>query len=85
MLLPFVFHAIFFCSDFGAHIDGFIAVVAHTVFVGGGEVTGKAADVLLAAHYASEAALRLLRPDNEVTTELPVTNCHLMLPIFCSC
>lgn len=53
-------------SDLGAHIDGFIAVVAHTVVVGGGEVTGRAADVLLAAHYASEAALRLLRPSNEV-------------------
>ncbi|KAJ0178946.1 hypothetical protein K1T71_005721 [Dendrolimus kikuchii] len=51
--------------DLGAHIDGFIAVVAHTVSVGGGEVTGRAADVLLAAHYASEAALRLLRPGNE--------------------
>lgn len=51
--------------DLGAHIDGFIAVVAHTVAVGGGEVTGRAADVLLAAHLASEAALRLLRPGNE--------------------
>ncbi|KAI5637415.1 metallopeptidase family m24 domain-containing protein [Phthorimaea operculella] len=51
--------------DLGAHIDGFIAVVAHTVFVGDGEVTGRAADVLLAAHAASEAALRLLRPGNE--------------------
>ncbi|XP_063360199.1 proliferation-associated protein 2G4 [Cydia amplana] len=51
--------------DLGAHIEGFIAVVAHTVCVGVGEVTGRAADVLLAAHYASEAALRLLRPDNE--------------------
>lgn len=40
--------------------------MAHTVAVGGGEVTGRAADVLLAAHYASEAALRLLRPGNEV-------------------
>lgn len=53
-------------SDLGAHIDGFIAVVAHTVCVGGGEVTGRAADVLLAAHNASEAALRLLRNGNEV-------------------
>ncbi|CAK1545916.1 unnamed protein product [Leptosia nina] len=51
--------------DLGAHIDGFIAVVAHTVAVGGGEVSGRAADVLLAAHHASEAALRLLRPGNE--------------------
>ena len=51
----------------GAHIDGFIAVVAHTVVVGGGEASGRAADVLLAAHNASEAALRLLRPGNEVS------------------
>ncbi|XP_049869773.1 proliferation-associated protein 2G4 [Pectinophora gossypiella] len=51
--------------DLGAHIDGFIAVAAHTVAVGGGEVSGRAADVLLAAHLASEAALRLLRPGNE--------------------
>ncbi|KAI8424098.1 hypothetical protein MSG28_002705 [Choristoneura fumiferana] len=51
--------------DLGAHIEGFIAVVAHSICVGTEEVTGRAADVLLAAHYASEAALRLLRPDNE--------------------
>ncbi|CAG9133126.1 hypothetical protein JYU34_006851 [Plutella xylostella] len=51
--------------DLGAHIDGFIAVVAHTVVVGGGEATGRAADVVLAAYQASEAALRLLRPGNE--------------------
>ncbi|CAG4918323.1 unnamed protein product [Colias eurytheme] len=51
--------------DLGAHIDGFIAVVAHTVFIGEGEIAGRAADVLLAAHQASEAALRLLRPGNE--------------------
>lgn len=54
------------CRDLGAHIEGFIAVVAHSICVGTEEVTGRAADVLLAAHYASEAALRLLRPDNEV-------------------
>lgn len=53
-------------SDLGAHIEGFIAVVAHTVCVGRELVTGRAADVMLAAHQASEAALRLLRPANEV-------------------
>lgn len=41
-------------------------MVAHTVIVGGVEVSGRAADVVLAAHLASEAALRLLRPGNEV-------------------
>lgn len=56
------------CSDMGCHIDGFIAVVAHTLVVTspGGKVSGRKADVCLAAHYASEAALRLVKPGNEV-------------------
>ena len=57
------------CSDLGSHIDGFIAVVAHTLVVGakpGEKVTGRKADVILAAHYASEAALRLVKPGVEV-------------------
>ncbi|KAF7991259.1 hypothetical protein HCN44_002821 [Aphidius gifuensis] len=51
--------------DLGAHVDGFIAVVAHTIVVGSSadkKVTGKKADVVVAAHNASEAALRLLKP-----------------------
>ncbi|KAL3280104.1 hypothetical protein HHI36_017610 [Cryptolaemus montrouzieri] len=54
--------------DLGAHIDGFIAVVAHTIVLGASsekKVTGRRADVVLAAHYASEAALRLLKAGNE--------------------
>jgi len=52
--------------DLGAHVDGFIAAVAHTVVVGnGGKITGRKADALLAAHYASEAALRLMKPATE--------------------
>lgn len=48
-------------------MDGFIAAVAHTVVVGNSKsVTGRKADVLLAAHYASEAALRLMKPGTEV-------------------
>lgn len=57
--------------DIGAHVDGFIAVVAHTITVGlvsGNKVSGRQADVILAAHYASEAALGLLRPGNETYT-----------------
>lgn len=52
----------------GAHIDGFIAVVAHTIIVGAAnknKITGRKADAILAAHYASQAALRLLKPGNE--------------------
>jgi curved DNA binding protein len=54
--------------DLGAHIDGYPAVVAHTLVVGEGKeskVTGRRADVMLAAHYASELALRLVKPGNE--------------------
>lgn len=57
--------------DLGAHVDGFIAVVAHTVTVGippGSKVTGRQADVVVAAHLASQAALRLLKPGNETYT-----------------
>merc|ERR1711887_141695 len=55
--------------DLGAHIDGFIAVVAHTLVVGvnkdSNQLTGRKADVVMAAHLASEAALRLVKPGNE--------------------
>lgn len=60
-----------FSSDLGAHIDGFIAVVAHTIVIGASsenKVTGRRADVILAAHYASQAALRLLKPGNDTYT-----------------
>jgi len=54
--------------DMGAHIDGFIAVVAHTFVIGASAdnpVTGRKADVMMAAHLASEAALRLVKPGND--------------------
>lgn len=50
--------------DLGAHIDGFIAVAAHTIVVGASaeaKASGRAADVVLAAYHASQAALRLLK------------------------
>ncbi|XP_073842294.1 proliferation-associated protein 2G4 [Musca autumnalis] len=53
--------------DLGAHIDGFIAVAAHTVIVGASadnKVTGRKADVTLAAYWAVQAALRLLKSGN---------------------
>ena len=58
--------------DLGAHLDQFIAVTAHTVVVGSSKdkkVTGRKADVMMAAHLASEAALRLVKPGNEVRSE----------------
>nr|CAG8462797.1 10437_t:CDS:2 [Entrophospora candida] len=49
----------------GAQVDGFAAIVASTFVVGATKekpVVGKLADVLMAAHLASEAALRLIKP-----------------------
>ncbi|XP_046675116.1 proliferation-associated protein 2G4-like [Homalodisca vitripennis] len=57
--------------DLGAHINGFIAVVGHTIVLGASQtnkVSGKIANVMMAAHYASEAALRLLKAGNETYT-----------------
>ncbi|KAI1733034.1 metallopeptidase family m24 domain-containing protein [Ditylenchus destructor] len=52
--------------DLGAHIDGYIASVAHTVVVGASKenkVSGKKANVILAAYNAMEMVLRMLRPE----------------------
>jgi hypothetical protein len=54
----------------GVHIDGYIAVVAHTIVIGATaekKVKGRKADVILAAYQASQAALRLLSPGNGVS------------------
>lgn len=48
--------------DVGCHIDGFIAVVAHTHVLQDGPITGRKADVIAAANTAAEVALRLVRP-----------------------
>lgn len=53
--------------DIGVHVDGFISGVAHTVVVGASKenkITGRKADVLLAAYYAGEVAQRLVKPGN---------------------
>lgn len=60
--------------DMGGHIDGYIAVVAHSLVVGATKespVTGPAADAMHAAHQAASAALRLVIPggENDVVTE----------------
>jgi len=51
--------------DLGVQIDGFISMAAHTVVASStanAPVTGRKADVILAAHYAAECAHRLLKP-----------------------
>jgi len=72
--------------DFGVHIDGFIACVGHTVVVGASKenkITGRKADVLLAAYYAAEIALRMVKVgnnNNQVTEIMEKVasefNCH---------
>ena len=52
----------------GAHIDGFAGILADTIVVPESEgaetaeVTGRKADVLMAAWLANEAAIRLVKP-----------------------
>jgi curved DNA binding protein len=51
--------------DLGAHVDGFIAVVAHTVVIGHNAekpATGRVADAVLASYHAAQAAVRLVKP-----------------------
>ena len=63
--------------DLGVQIDGYIALSGHTIAVTanpGDKVTGKAAQVILAAHDAKEAALRTLLAGNKNTQVTDVIN-----------
>lgn len=77
--------------DLGVHLDGHIALVAHTVVLGASAaapVTGPAADVMTAAYKAAEIALRLIKPGNKNTqvSTLPSTEHTLRhLPRFRNC
>lgn len=56
--------------DLGCHIDGFVAVTAHTLVVqedASAPVTGKKADLLQAAHTAVEVAMRLIKPGKKIS------------------
>lgn len=57
--------------DFGVHFDGFAAMLAHTIVVGEDQVTGKKADVILAAWNALQAAVRTIKAgsyNHQITT-----------------
>lgn len=59
--------------DMGCHIDGYIALVAHTVVVGSAKVTGKVADAMHACHAAIEGGMRKLKvgaTNDEVTATI---------------
>jgi curved DNA binding protein len=63
--------------DLGVHIDGYIAISGHTIFVTANadqKATGKAAAVIKAAHDAKEAALRTLLAGNKNTQVTDVMN-----------
>jgi curved DNA binding protein len=56
--------------DLGCHIDGYIAVAAHTVEVGyvanpSAPVTGIKADLWHCAYHCAEVATRMMRPGNK--------------------
>lgn len=74
--------------DLGVHIHGFAAVVAHTIVVASKveKLTGKKADVILAAYNSLQAGLRLLNPtknnNNEVTNAIKtVTDAYKVTPV----
>jgi len=53
--------------DLGVHFDGYVSQAAHTIICGHTgpvqtAVQGRMADVICAAYFASECAIRLLRP-----------------------
>lgn len=63
--------------DLGVQIDGYIAISGHTHVVAADaatKVSGRAADVILAAHAAKEAALRTMLPGNKNTQVTEVIN-----------
>lgn len=63
--------------DLAAHIDGYIAITGHTIYVTSKpdeKPTGKAANVMLAAHAAKEAALRTIIPGNKNNQVTEVIN-----------
>ncbi|EGG17259.1 proliferation associated protein [Cavenderia fasciculata] len=55
--------------DLGVQFDGYVAMGAHTIIVGGGDagqpLTGRTADAICAAHFAMEAAIRLVKEGNK--------------------
>lgn len=57
--------------DLGVHIDGYVAVVAHSLLATSAPATaptsGRKADVICAAHFAAECVHRLIKPGKKNT------------------
>ncbi|KAJ3175643.1 Proliferation-associated protein 2G4 [Irineochytrium annulatum] len=63
--------------ELGVHIDGYISTLAHTTVLNPAPsvpITGPAADVIAAAHYAAESALRLIRYGGESSEVIDAVN-----------
>jgi curved DNA binding protein len=62
--------------DLGTHVDGFLALAAHTIVVGEGvegkPVTGEKADCIKAAYTAAELNLRAIKPGKMNTQVTPM-------------
>lgn len=57
----YFFLNLYYFRDLGVHIDGYVATAAHTVVADATtEITGRKADVIRAAWFAAEAALRTI-------------------------
>lgn len=56
--------------DLGVHVEGFIAVSAHTVIASTSEkiLAGRNADTVLAAYWAAKKSIELLKPGRKVNT-----------------
>ena len=74
--------------ELGVHVDGFAAFAGHTIVVQSdakAPITGKKADVILAAYKAAQAALRLIKPgnfNNQVTDVIQkVSNAYGVNPV----
>jgi curved DNA binding protein len=56
--------------DLGVHVDGYVALVATTIIVGGSAVNPRAADAIMAAKTAADVIIRCLKGDmknNQIT------------------
>lgn len=63
--------------DLGAHVDGLASQIGHTLVATANPavpITGRKADVICAAHFAGEIALRLTRPGNKSSQVIDAVN-----------
>ncbi|KAH3759020.1 proliferation-associated protein 1 [Pelomyxa schiedti] len=73
--------------DLGVQIDGYIAVVAHTIVVtdGAGEVAGRKADVIAAAYHGLRTVVHMLRPgakNHEISAALQKVAEHFKVSLL---